>query len=71
MLQFFASIHSKDTRFCIGISELMIEFFLCIYTGCIDLSRKRKYEAENVKSTTLTVHCEFWLKARVSTCSSS
>ena len=43
---FFASIHSKDTRFCIGISELMIEFFLCIYTGCIDLSRKRKYEAE-------------------------
>ena len=45
MLQIFASIHSKDTRFCIGISELMIEFFLCIYTGCIDLSRKRKYEA--------------------------
>ena len=32
---FFASVRSKDTWVRISLYELMIAYFLCIYTGCI------------------------------------
>ena len=44
----FASIRSKDTWVCISLYELMIAYFLCMYTGCID--KADAYQEQEVRS---------------------